>query len=268
MTSRSSTSTWPDATLKQVNTMKLSLSLIFAFLGLAAIAGATPVTFTDPFGVGSPDVIGALERFDIQKVVVDVTGTGVTVDIYTNYGPGTNGTSIAPYYDNGRWYNIGDLFFTVGGNLTYGVALYDHGVPNGGQSGSTIFAGQLYGINNVDAGTLTAWEALQADTGGRLDEIVLMRKSDGYLTYLGSGGVNVDTSGTNPEFKITVSIPKSVSSAFYNDLSGGNWGIHFAAATCANDIIDGQYSGVPEPGTFVMLGGALLGLGLIRRRLA
>ncbi len=246
--------------------MKLSLSLIFAFLGLAAIAGATPVTFTDPFGVGSPDVIGALDKFDIQKVVVDVTATGVTAEIYTNFGLGS--TSIAPYTDGGRTYNIGDLFFTIGGTYSYGVALYNHGVPNGGQSGNTVYAGHLYDINDVSNGTLTALEALQADTGGRLNEIVLLRNYSTYLTDLGTGSVSAIATGSNPEFKITVTIPKSVSTAFYNDMASGNWGIHFAAATCGNDIIDGQNSGVPEPGTFVMLGGALLGLGLIRRRLA
>jgi hypothetical protein len=246
--------------------MKHFLSLTIALLSIAAIAGASPVTFLDPWQQGSPDVIGLLEKFDIQKADVDVTASGVTVDIYTNFGPGTDGTSIAPYFDQNRWFNIGDLFFTVGGSLAYGVALYDHAVPNGGQSGSTVVAGTLYGINDIANGTLTASEALNGYTGNyRPDEIVLLRNEGSYLTNLGAGSVNVDTSGTNPEFKITVSIPQAVSSNFYSDMTGGAWGIHFASATCGNDVIDGR---VPEPATFFLLGGALLGLGLLGRRMA
>ena len=253
--------------------MKHFLSLTFALLSLAAIAGATPVTFTDPWQQGYPDVIGLLEKFDIQKVVVDVTASGVTADIYTNFAPDYNSTSIAPYIGNeNKTFNIGDFFFTVGGSLKYGVVLYDHAVPNGGQTGSTVVTGHLYGINNnsIDNGTLTAAEALNGYGGNyRPDEIVLLRQDGVSISDLGTGSVNVASGGdgaTNPEFKITVSIPKAVSSSFYSDMSGSsNWGIHFAAASCGNDVIDGR---VPEPATFFLLGGALLGLGLIRRRVA
>jgi hypothetical protein len=248
--------------------MKLSFSLTFALLGLAAIAGATPITFSDPWQQGSPDVIGLLERFDIQKVVVDVTASTVNVDIYTNFAPGTNGTSIAPYTD-GLTYNIGDFFFTVGGTLKYGIPLYDHaGSPNGGPSGSNVTAGNVYQILSATNGVMTARQALN-NPGGyiyRPDEVVLLLNNTGTLDPLGTGSVHVDTSGTNPEFKISLSLPSSIS-GFYSDMSGGNWGIHFASASCGNDIIDGTNSQVPEPATFVMLGGALLGLGLIRRRM-
>jgi hypothetical protein len=249
--------------------MKLTLSLTFALLGLAAIAGATPVTFSDPWTQGSPDVIGALEKFDIQKVEVDVTASDVTAKIYTNFAPGTNGTSIAPYYDSPLTYNIGDLFFTVGGALKYGAVLYGHdATPNGSDTSGAVTVGQLYQILNIDNGTLTASEALAGYSGSyRPSEIVLLRNLDSALTQLGTGSVGVDTSGTNPEFVITFSIPKTSATSFYNDMAGGNWGIHFASASCGNDIINGSNPGVPEPATFMMLGGALLGLGLMRKRL-
>lgn len=266
MTSILSIGTPENASLDQVNMMKLSLSLTTALLGLAAIAGAAPFTFSDPFNAGSPDVIGALDRFDIQKVVVDVSASGVTADIYMNYGPGN--TSIAPYSDYGKTFYIGDLFFTIGGTLSYGVALNDHlgAQLNGGQTGNTVTAGHLYRINDVNNGTLTAAEALNGYSGAyRPDEIVLLRNYSTYLTDLGAGSVNVNATGSNPEFKITVSIPQSLSSSFYSDMNSGNWGIHFASANCGNDIVDGV-DPVPEPATLVMFGSALLGLGLVRRR--
>jgi len=51
-----------------------------------------------------------------------------------------------------------------------------------------------------------------------------------------------------------------------NDVPSG--GYQAAVSTVENDLTETTVSGTPEPGTFLLLGGALVGLGVIRRRKA
>jgi hypothetical protein len=67
--------------------------------------------------------------------------------------------------------------------------------------------------------------------------------------------------------EILVRIAFVPDSTFMQALMSNNLSVHFAAATCANDIIDGRIA-VPEPATWFTLGAGLLGLGLLRRRRA
>jgi hypothetical protein len=67
--------------------------------------------------------------------------------------------------------------------------------------------------------------------------------------------------------EILVRIAFVPDSTFMQALLGNNLSVHFAAATCANDIIDGRIA-VPEPATWFTLSAGLLGLGLLRRRRA
>jgi hypothetical protein len=50
-----------------------------------------------------------------------------------------------------------------------------------------------------------------------------------------------------------------------NELNNG-FSFSFASATCGNDLIEGNVAGIPEPGTWAMLGAGLIGLGLLRRK--
>ena len=54
--------------------------------------------------------------------------------------------------------------------------------------------------------------------------------------------------------------------SFRRDLSTSGMNVHFASATCANDIVDGILAAVPEPGTLLLLGSGLIVMGAVTLR--
>lgn len=264
--------------------MKLAAALPAVLLFAAGVVRATPsysVTVNDPFANGDAcastacDVVanGDADRplFDIQKAILTVSGSVVTMDLYFDYGP--NNTNLNPFSDSGVNLNVGDLFFTVGGNLAFVAPLVSHnGSSNGGPAGNTIVAGDLYSINNA-SGVLTAQQVLNDPTN---DGLVYRRSNAvwgydngaGSLTAVLNNGVETLVGGgdgiINPEFHLTLSFNAASATTFASDAANqGNFGFYFASATCANDIIAGESSignsATPEPLSLGLVGAGLIG---------
>jgi hypothetical protein len=228
-------------------------------------------TVTDPFNAPqtncnyslvSPfsncDVIGSKSKYDIEKVDLQVGFDTTTIKVYLNYG---GGSTLSPFTD-GLPLRIGDFFMYRPGTSTptnvgtgaYGVVLNSHGA---------FVTGGVYAIGTNGIGTATADQLLNnTNYVYRRDVDVLMTgAAPGYPLALGS--VNVSTVGngtTTARFLATIQFANPAN--FFNSLVNANNEIafSFSSAICANDLITGTVSAVPEPAEWAAL---LAGLGLI-----
>ncbi len=222
-------------------------------------AGGCSYSFAAPFS--SCDVIGDPALFDIQKASVEIANGWATVTIYFNYG---GGITLQPFSD-GIPLAVGDLFFYAPGdpgNYLYGVPLSSH-------SGFT--ADDLYKVGG-DTTLLTA-DGIIHNMGyyyRRTQDVWLGGKGLPETIGLPVQVADYGNGVSNALYAATLQFPVSadfVASVIQNDQVG----ISFASAYCANDVIEGTVSAVPEPGMFGFLsaGAAMLaGFGMLRRRRA
>jgi hypothetical protein len=85
----------------------------------------------------------------------------------------------------------------------------------------------------------------------------------GTADQAGSAGTRA-SSPTNAQVITTLAFdPRGT--GFWSDLSDYGLDVHFASATCGNDVIDGAID-TPEPGTYLLVGLGLLGLARFRRK--
>lgn len=227
-----------------------------AFLCLAlfvATASADVFTVVDPFNQAGPDVIGDQLKFDGQQISVNIGATSASIALYFNFGP--DNASLDPFSVAGLTLNVGDLFLQ-GNGFYYGIALRSH---NG------VLAGNLYQINDSVNGVLTARQVLGDPSGViyRPDEIVWMNNAPGALTSLAGVTQNLVGGGngtTSPELVVTLSFDYALNSLIFQNLSDDSLQLHFATATCGNDIIEGGRP-IPEPSAWAAIGLGLLCLG-------
>ncbi|MBX9600210.1 MAG: PEP-CTERM sorting domain-containing protein [Bryobacteraceae bacterium] len=244
--------------------------LAFSLLACVPLAFGQ-YTVTDPFNAPqtncnyslvSPfsncDVIGDKNKYDIEKVDVRVGFDTTTVRVYLNYG---GGSTLAPFSD-GLPLRIGDFFLYRPGTSTatnvgsgaYGVVLNTHGA---------FVTGGVYAVGTNGINTATADQLLN-NTGyvyRRNVDVLMTGAAPGNPLSLGTVNVSTVGNGTSTaRFLATIQFANPAN--FFNSLINANNEIafSFSSAICANDLITGTVSAVPEPAEWAAL---IAGLGLI-----
>ena len=223
--------------------MKHVFSAATIFLAsLLFVIPSHALIFSDPYGVGSPDVIGNINQFDLRSVELvtlnDSSPGQAEFNIRMNYNNGD--LSLNPFTVAGVTLRPGDLLFR-GATSYWGVALNSNGH-------GAIVAGDLYQAT----GFLTAQTVL-GNPGGvtyRPTEAVWFNPTGAVLQ--GVGAITTSSLG-GPE--VNVNVKYLTSAAVLTDISGG-YQLLMATATCGNDILRATVN-VPEPSSWLLL---LLGL--------
>jgi hypothetical protein len=240
-------------------------------MGSAAVAGT--VTLQDNYLGGlntynNADVIGDASVFDIQNAVVTRVGPGqdtLQVTINTNFA-GKPGTAAA----DGTGY--GSLFITPGFNTW-------HPTGSGPQ-----FATDSYTPGEwADAVTIPTNPGSSSGTSGlyatSTGSVVMSNVFGDQITYPNAGnngyyfrqGQAVQfTPGAAPAL-YAASWSTGPGQVVFDIVDNGALGDNFSlswAMTCANDVIQGDVAGVPEPATWAMLiaGFGMVGFVVRRRR--
>lgn len=202
--------------------------------------------------------------YDISGMDVSILNGTLTVKIYSDrdnyfYNWLSNSTSaFAP----------GDLFLsTTGWNpLASSTDTSTNGEPNYNSDGAGVgtswdFVVALEDVLTANKGT----SKLYSTADGNISYGTLRDAQEAYFspstnpTSLGTGYWEiVSPTNANPYLLITTSLTNEMQNV-------REWGLHWTME-CANDVIEGSFSPVPEPATVLLFGAGLAGLAAFGRR--
>jgi hypothetical protein len=212
--------------------MMIRLMMILATLVIVAGANAYTVTIND---TAPNDGIGA--EFQTESFSFTAMEVPFIIDIYTNYT--LAGLTV------GSWTTQpADILLDGASNGTgwdYAIPLVTHGIFN---------AGTIYSVTSLYMSDFFA----PAGGGYIFNSNMPVWLKEG--SSLGFAGNVADTDH---------GIKFQWDGGYWNDAGADYLTVGWATATCANDFISGG-APVPEPGTILLLGGGLLGLGFYSRK--
>jgi hypothetical protein len=199
--------------------------------------------------------------FNIDWMTVSITTDGdVTVGIQTGYIDGTRGTT------------YGDLFVSIDGWSPLGDAGSGYtddvfGLGESWEYALNTTSRYIYSVDySVDSNNILVSENIRASNDVMTADAHHYRNDQEVLYNPGSGEADVGTFIFSHEGSL-------ISYAFNLEAFGLSWedeldlGFHWTM-TCANDVIQGGIykAAVPEPGTMLLLGMGIAGLGAVGRK--